>query len=110
MTRTPRSGDLLRLDGRASCQFAVTQAIWFRVIRPLTPVPYETWQGWMWLDGYEVDEVGEALLRREVWVKIDGVRYLEQARDPDSPRTGNPSRRAGHNQRRSADRAAARLG
>jgi hypothetical protein len=34
---------------------------------------WETYDGWTWLDGYVLDENGEAALRRTIFVLIGGV-------------------------------------
>lgn len=68
--RPPRPGDLIRLTGAASVQFAGDRAAVFRIIsvdqRP-------TYAGWVWLVGYTLDEHGQAVERREVFVQISGL-------------------------------------
>lgn len=70
----PRSGDVLRLDVRASVQFGGDRAIWFRVIRPMD---ITCTRGWVWLDGFELNADGDALLRREVFVQLAGLRMVD---------------------------------
>ena len=66
-----RPGDVLRLDSAASVQFADDRAITFRVIRVDERPTYE---GWVWLTGYELDPSGAAVERREVFVQVAGLR------------------------------------
>lgn len=61
----PRSGDELLLDRRASVQFR--EPILFRVIR------VHDWPctlGWVWLDGFEIGENGDAVERRTLFVQV----------------------------------------
>ncbi len=66
---TPRSGDVLRVGAAASVQFG-TRPILFRVIRVLD---VETYDGWVWLDGYELNAVGDAVERRSIFVQLAGL-------------------------------------
>ena len=64
----PRPGDVLRLTRSASVQFR--EPMMFRVIR------VHEWQaadGWAWLDGYELDASGAAVLRRSIYVQVNGL-------------------------------------
>ncbi len=74
-----RQGDLLRVDRRASVQFAGGRELTFRVIaigaRP-------TYEGWAWLTGYVLNEQGEAVERREIYVQRDGLYVLRPAQLP----------------------------
>lgn len=37
--------------------------------------PYRsTFDGWLWLDGYQVNEKGDAVIRRELFVQPAGLR------------------------------------
>ncbi len=48
------------------------QPITFRVIR----LPqWDTYDGWIWLDGYELNAAGDAVERRSVFVQINGLRW-----------------------------------
>jgi hypothetical protein len=64
----PRSGDVLRVTKAASVQF--TQPIMFRVIRVHD---WQTYDGWAWLDGYQLDGTGDAVERRSIYVRIGGL-------------------------------------
>ncbi|MGR6320463.1 hypothetical protein Q2K19_23525 [Micromonospora soli] len=67
----PQPGDLLRIDGRASVQFAGDRALTFRVV---AVCPRPTYTGWVWLTGYVIDRRGQAVDRREVFVQLAGLR------------------------------------
>ncbi|MEU7591333.1 hypothetical protein AB0A95_34180 [Micromonospora sp. NPDC049230] len=69
-----RGGDLVRLTTTASVQFF--RPIIVRVIRELDHVTYD---GWVWLDGYELGEKGDAVARRELYVRREGVQLIEAA-------------------------------
>jgi hypothetical protein len=64
----PRSGDVLRLTRAASVQFV--EPILFRVIRVHD---WQTYDGWTWLDGYQLDSAGDAVERRSIFVRVDGL-------------------------------------
>jgi hypothetical protein len=53
----------------ASVQFA--DPMLFRVIRVHD---WPTYEGWAWLDGYELGAAGEAVDRRSIYVRLDGLR------------------------------------
>jgi len=82
----PRSGDVLHLTKSASVQF--TSPKFFRVIRVHD---WPTYDGWVWLDGYELNSAGDAVERRSIFVQLSGLRPVGKAPDP---RTRN-SRRPG---------------
>lgn len=69
----PRSGDIVRLGRAASVQFAAP--ILFRVIRVHD---WPTYEGWIWLDGYELNQIGDAVERRSVFVQISGLQLPER--------------------------------
>ncbi|SCL15309.1 hypothetical protein [Micromonospora inyonensis] len=77
-----RAGDLLHVTRAASVQFV--RPIMFRLIRVLDR---PTFDGWLWLDGYQVNKKGDAVARREVFVQPAGLRKL--------PPVAPASRRAG---------------
>lgn len=58
------------LGRAASVQFAIVP-IRLRVIG-VDPRP--TYDGWLWLVGYQLDERGQAIAKREVFVQRAGVR------------------------------------
>ncbi|MDG4804545.1 hypothetical protein [Micromonospora sp. WMMD980] len=64
-----KAGDILLIGRAASVQFGTP--IRFRLIRQLD---WTTYDGWVWLDGYQVDERGDAVVRRSIFVKRAGLR------------------------------------
>ncbi|MEU0156458.1 hypothetical protein [Micromonospora fulviviridis] len=61
----PRSGDLLYVTRSASVQFI--NPIYFRVIRVLA---WRTYDGWLWLEGYQLNIKGDAVVRRAIgWMR-----------------------------------------
>lgn len=77
----PRSGDLLHIGRAASVQFALDPFM-FRVVRLPKHVTYD---GWMWLAGYQLNGDGDAIEMREIFVQIAGIRSvgIHQARRTD---------------------------
>jgi hypothetical protein len=73
----PRSGEVLRVTRAASVQFL--QPLLFRVIRVHE---WATYDGWAWLDGYELNAAGDAVDRRSIFVQLRG---LQQAYAPSAP-------------------------
>jgi hypothetical protein len=67
----PQPGDVLHVGGAASVQFQGDRCLTFRVIRV---DPRVTYDGWLWLDGYVLGPGGDALERRVIFVKRDGLR------------------------------------
>lgn len=87
----PRSGDLLRVTRAASVQF--TAPMLFRVIRVHD---WSTYDGWAWLDGYELNGSGDAVDRRSIFVQLLGLQRMNvtapTARRPRLPaRTAVPA-------------------
>ncbi len=66
---TPHSGEVVRVGAAASVQFG-PRPILFRVIRVLD---VETYDGWVWLDGYELNDAGDAVDRRSIFVMVHGL-------------------------------------
>jgi hypothetical protein len=73
----PRSGDVLHVTRAASVQFL--RPIMFRVIRVHD---WPTYDGWLWLDGYELNATGDAINRRSIFVQRAGLRQLCAAPEP----------------------------
>nr|WP_232234007.1 hypothetical protein [Micromonospora chokoriensis] len=65
-----RVGEVLSLTRSASVQFS-RRPIAVRVIRPLTD--RHTYDGWLWIDAYELGPAGDAVARRELFVRVDGL-------------------------------------
>jgi hypothetical protein len=80
-----RAGDVLRLGRTASVQFV--PPILFRLIRVL---PHTTYEGWVWLDGYELSPQGDAIERREVFVQLAGLHRIANTLQT-RPRNGGPA-------------------
>jgi hypothetical protein len=85
----PRSGEVIRVTRAASVQFA--SPMLFRVIRVHD---WSTYDGWAWLDGYELNTAGDAVDRRSIFVQVSG---LQRAHVTLPTRLGNarPPARAG---------------
>ncbi|MEU4568279.1 hypothetical protein [Micromonospora sp. NPDC023956] len=62
------AGDLVEVNREASVQFV--RPFLFRVIRVLDWV---TFDGWVWLDGYQLDAKGDAVARRSIFVQPAGL-------------------------------------
>jgi len=84
-----KAGDVLHLTRAASPQFV--RPIFFRLIKVRTEL--HTYAGWIWLDGYQLDERGEATARRELYVLEAAVWLLRTS--PSS--SGHGARRTGKN-------------
>jgi hypothetical protein len=67
----PRSGDVLHVGPEASVQFG--EPILFRVIRLHDWITYD---GWLWLDGYQLDAKFEAVDRRSIFVQRVGLQRV----------------------------------
>ncbi|MFR9777800.1 hypothetical protein ACL02O_17320 [Micromonospora sp. MS34] len=106
----PQPGDLLRVDGRASVQFAGDRALTFRVV---SVGPELTYTGWSWLTGYVLDRRGQAIGRREIFVQLAGLRRarapVPTARRSVSSRPAAPSA-ARHDQDRAVTGDRPRVG
>lgn len=70
---TPKAGDILHVTREASVQF--TTPIFFRVIRVHD---WPTYDGWLWLDGYQLNAAGDAVERRSIFVQGNGLRMVKQ--------------------------------
>jgi hypothetical protein len=77
MDTPPRCGDVVQLDKAASVQF--TRPILLRVIDHYTLG--STPSGWIWLVGYQLDQFGDAVERREVFVQVAGLGTVQLAPD-----------------------------
>ncbi|MCG5435170.1 hypothetical protein [Micromonospora foliorum] len=70
-----KTGDMLRLDRAASVQFM--HPITVRVIRVLDWITYD---GWAWIDCYQLGPNGDAVARRSLFIQPAQVQYV-----PPSP-------------------------
>ncbi|MEU7981792.1 hypothetical protein AB0B63_25080 [Micromonospora sp. NPDC049081] len=64
----PAAGDLIEVSRAASVQFG--KPIRCRVIRVLGWITYD---GWCWLDVYQLDDKGDAVARRSIFVQPAGL-------------------------------------
>ncbi|WP_433229414.1 hypothetical protein ACQP2H_27610 [Micromonospora sp. CA-248260] len=94
-SHTPRSGDLLHVNRSASVQFI--NPIAFRVIRVLD---WPTYDGWVWLEGYQLNARGDAVTRRSIFVQPAGL--VIEARTTPRSTVGQP-RRSGSNTKARTD-------
>ena len=72
----PTSGEVLRVTRAASVQFR--KPLMFRVIRVLGGTTYD---GWAWLEGYQLNSAGDAVERREIFVQLNGLQPAASRRD-----------------------------
>ena len=86
----PRSGDVIHVTKAASVQFAAPML--FRVIRVHD---WPTYEGWIWLDGYELNGSGEAVERRSIFVQVGGLRQVGKAPDPRMRNARQPGASSG---------------
>jgi hypothetical protein len=82
----PRSGDVIQVTKTASVQF--TASMLFRVIRVHD---WPTYEGWIWLDGYELNASLDAVERRSIFVQVNGLRPVGKAPDPRMRNARQPS-------------------
>ncbi len=80
----PRSGDVLRVTRAASVQFSTPML--FRVIRVHD---WSTYNGWAWLDGYELNGQGDAVERRSIFVQLDGLQSAQLGPMPNHYKAAN---------------------
>lgn len=73
---TPQAGDILHVTREASVQFI--RPMMFRVIRVHD---WPTYEGWMWLDGYQLNAAGDAVERRSIFVQRSGLRMVAAGQD-----------------------------
>ena len=85
----PRSGDVLHVTRAASVQFL--RPIMFRVIRVLD---WPTYDGWLWLDGYELNAAGDAVNRRSIFVQRAGLRATPGRAGAPSAHRARPAARS----------------
>ena len=86
----PRSGDVIHVTKAASVQFAAPML--FRVIRGHD---WPTYEGWIWLDGYELNAAGDAVERRSIFVQVSGLRQVGKAPDPRTRNARQPGQVTG---------------
>jgi hypothetical protein len=72
---SPKPGDLLLITVKASVQFVACDPFLFRLIRQLD---WTTYQGWVWLDGYQLDANVVARQRRSIFVQLAGLIHVKE--------------------------------
>ncbi|MFE9916503.1 hypothetical protein ACFYPG_15235 [Micromonospora sp. NPDC005553] len=82
--RKPHTGEVLHLTRAASVQFL--RPIFVRVIRVLD---WPTYDGWVWIDGYQLGANGDAVARRSLFVMPAGLIWS----DPPAPPARRPTTR-----------------
>lgn len=88
---TPACWDIVRVDGRASVQFAASP-MWFRILRVMDLRP--VCDGWVWLEGCRLSDLLYPRQRREILVMAAGLAPITPAQlaDIDLRRIGGLSR------------------
>lgn len=71
--RPIKAGDLLRLGRTASVQFC--RPLIVRVIAKIED--RHTYDGWAWIEAYELDAKGDAVAKRELFVQPSGLQWLD---------------------------------
>lgn len=71
-----KAGDILHLTRAASPQFV--RPILFSLIKIRDDI--RTYDGWKWIDGYQLDDAGYATSRRELFVLESGIQLLQRPR------------------------------
>ncbi|MGC5289979.1 hypothetical protein [Micromonospora sp. DT231] len=87
-TRKVKSGNVLHLTRAASVQFL--RPIFVRVIRLPDWVTYD---GWLWIEGYELGPRGEAVVRRSLFVQTAGLIWRDAPIPTARPTARRPVRR-----------------
>ncbi|SCE92462.1 hypothetical protein [Micromonospora chokoriensis] len=83
-----KPGDLLLIGAACSVQFADDRELRLRLV---SVDPRPTYQGWVWLTGYVLNDKGLAVDKREVFVQQAGLRVLRAAPAlTPAPRTRAP--------------------
>jgi hypothetical protein len=75
--RIPSSGDVVFVGPAASVQFDGLRALVLRVISVQRESEHDRWA---WLTGYVLDRSGRATVRREVYVRLAGLRFARPRR------------------------------
>jgi hypothetical protein len=73
--RSPKPGEELWIDREASVQF-LRQRFRFRVI---SVCPKPTYRGWAWVTGYQLDDRGNAVSKREIFVQLAGLHPVRRS-------------------------------
>ncbi|MET7373844.1 hypothetical protein [Micromonospora arida] len=76
-----KAGEVIQLTTAASVQFL--RPIFVRVIRELPE--RHTYDGWVWIEGYQLNAAGDAVAHRELYVMRAGVRLQSLPLKPTRP-------------------------
>ncbi|WP_229398850.1 hypothetical protein [Micromonospora okii] len=79
--RPPTPEEEVLISREASVQFAGQPAFVFRVI---SVCPKPTYAGWLWVTGYQLDGPGNAVAKREIYVRLAGLKRVHRADGPGS--------------------------
>ncbi|GAB2952217.1 hypothetical protein GCM10027280_45770 [Micromonospora polyrhachis] len=85
MTGKLAPGALIKIDRRASAQFAGQPGFTFRVI---SVCDKPTYRGWAWITGYVLDQHGQATEKREIFVRLAGLHLIPSADCSATSRVG----------------------
>ncbi|MFI1195615.1 hypothetical protein ACH4T9_20505 [Micromonospora sp. NPDC020750] len=79
-----KAGDVLHITRACSVQFI--RPIMFRLIKVRTDLI--TYDGWTWIEGYELDAKGDAVARRELFVLKKCMRRMNRPAGPTPAQRG----------------------
>lgn len=85
-----KAGDVLYITAACSVQFV--KPVMFRLIKVRTDLI--TYDGWLWLDAYQLDAKGEAVARREIFVQPAGLIVQRRTAPVEQPRRSRSNMRA----------------
>lgn len=66
-----RPGEIVLVGRQASVQFSGSAGFAFRIVGVDSKPTYD---GWVWLDGYQLDSGGREIRRRKIFVCRSGLR------------------------------------
>ncbi|MFI0792387.1 hypothetical protein ACH4OY_06770 [Micromonospora rubida] len=84
-----KAGDVLHITAACSVQF--TKPMMFRLIKVRHDLV--TYDGWVWLDGYQLEATGDAVARRELFVLRAGL-TVQRRTAPAQPGRSRSNMRA----------------
>ncbi|MFY1687334.1 hypothetical protein [Plantactinospora sp. WMMB782] len=80
MNRLPMPGEVIGVGAAASTQFGGNRKL---VLRVITIDSRPTYYGWCWVVGYVLDRAGEAVEKRELFVRVAGLALVGKERVKD---------------------------
>jgi hypothetical protein len=72
-----RSGETVYVGAAASVQFAGERALYLRITK--VHDDWHTYDGWAWISGYVLDQRGQAIEQRTLYVRHEGLRLVQPA-------------------------------